>query len=65
MNRVRITGILLMILGIILAFSFENDLTDFLMGLFIGSGVVFLITGRTTPNRTNKITFKKSSIRED
>ncbi len=53
MNRVRITGILLIILGIILACSFENDLADFFMAIFMVSGVIFLITGRIKSKRIN------------
>jgi hypothetical protein len=49
MNRTRIIGLLLVTAGIILnQLELENDLADFLMGLFVGAGLVFLITGRIT-----------------
>lgn len=47
MNRIRVIGLLLVATGIILNnLDLENDLTDFLMGLFVGSGIVLLISGR-------------------
>ena len=46
MNRIRIIGLIMLIIGIILHFSFENDGTDFLIGILAGGGIILLITGR-------------------
>ena len=46
MNRIRIIGLIILIIGIILQFSFENDGTDFLTGLLIGGGIGLLMTGQ-------------------
>ena len=46
MNRIRIIGLIMLIVGIVLQFSFENDGTDFLTGLLVGGGIALLITGQ-------------------
>ena len=46
MNRIRIIGLIMLIIGIVLQFSFENDGTDFLTGLLAGGGIGLLITGQ-------------------
>ena len=46
MNRIRIIGLIMLIIGIILRFSFENDGTDFLTGFLVGGGIGLLLTGR-------------------
>jgi hypothetical protein len=46
MNRIRIIGLIMLIIGIILQFSFENDGTDFLKGFLVGGGITLLITGQ-------------------
>ena len=46
MNRIRIIGLIMLIIGIVLQFSFENDGTDFLTGLLVGGGIGLLITGQ-------------------
>lgn len=46
MNKIRILGLILLIIGIILQYSLENDGTDFLTGLFVGGGIGLLLTGR-------------------
>ena len=46
MNRIRIIGSIMLIIGIILHFSFENDGTDFLTGFLVGGGIGLLLTGR-------------------
>ena len=54
MNRTRVIGLLLVASGIILKqLELENDLTDFLMGLFIGAGLILLITGRLKSKSSN------------
>ena len=39
MNKTRIFGIAIIMIGIISIFSFENDLTEFISGILIGLGV--------------------------
>ena len=56
MNRIRIIGLIMLIIGIILQFSFENDIADFLTGLLVGGGIALLITGQ--------IKSKKKSLSE-
>ena len=46
MNRIRIIGLILLIIGIILPLAFENDETDFLCGLLVGGGIGLFITGQ-------------------
>jgi hypothetical protein len=46
MNKTRIIGFVLFTIGVILQLTLENDLTDFLSGLFIGGGIGLLVTGR-------------------
>ncbi|WP_165929317.1 hypothetical protein [Flavobacterium hiemivividum] len=53
MNRVRIIGLVLVIIGIILHLSFENDGIDFLTGAFVGGGVTLLFTGQFKLKKTN------------
>ena len=45
MNRIRIIGLILLVIGIILHFSFENDGADFLTGFLVGGGIALLLTG--------------------
>ena len=49
MNSIRIIGLLMVVLGIFLHFSFENEGINFLTGLLVGGGVALLITGRIVP----------------
>lgn len=46
MNRIRIIGLVLLIIGVVLHFSFDNGGADFLKGLLIGGGAALLITGQ-------------------
>ncbi|PYE83202.1 hypothetical protein DFQ11_101634 [Winogradskyella epiphytica] len=46
MNRTRIIGLILLIIGAILPFTVETDLTDFVTGLLIGIGIALLIIGK-------------------
>ncbi|WP_157662559.1 MULTISPECIES: hypothetical protein [unclassified Winogradskyella] len=46
MNTKRIVGLLLVATGIILnRLNLENDFADFFMGIFVGAGVVLLMSG--------------------
>jgi hypothetical protein len=46
MNKIRIIGLVLLIVGIIIQFALENDATDFISGLLIGGGIGLVITGK-------------------
>jgi hypothetical protein len=46
MNKVRTIGLIMLLIGIIIQYTFENDGIDFLTGLLTGSGIVLLITGK-------------------
>jgi hypothetical protein len=46
MDRIRIIGLILLIIGVILPFAFENDGTDFFCGLLVGGGIGLFITGQ-------------------
>jgi len=47
MNRIRIIGLIILLIGIIIQFSFDNDGTDFITGFLVGGGIGLLITGKT------------------
>lgn len=53
MNRIRIIGIVMLIIGIVSPLLFKNEGLDFVAGLIGGVGIVLLITGR--------ISFKKKA----
>lgn len=46
MNKTRIIGIILLIIGAGINYFFENDGTDFFSGLLIGLGFGLILTGR-------------------
>ena len=46
MNKTRILGVVMLIIGIILFYSFANDGIDFIFGLLVGAGLLLTITGR-------------------
>ncbi len=46
MNRIRIIGLIMLIIGILLQFPFNNDGSDFLSGLLLGAGIPLLILGK-------------------
>jgi len=45
MNKTRIFGITIIVIGIISFFSFENDLTGFISGILIGLGIGIIVSG--------------------
>jgi hypothetical protein len=47
MNKIRIIGIVLLVVGIITPFNLENDATDFISGLLIGAGIGLVLTGKS------------------
>ncbi|MFD0837574.1 hypothetical protein ACFQ0I_17485 [Mariniflexile aquimaris] len=46
MNKIRIIGLVILVIGIIIQFTLENDATDFISGLLIGAGIGLLLTGK-------------------
>ncbi|MBW8244479.1 hypothetical protein K1F50_16850 [Muricauda oceani] len=46
MNKVRIIGLLILLVGIVIRFVLKNDTLDFLSGLFVGLGIGLIIVGR-------------------
>ena len=44
MNKKIIIGITFLLIGIVIYLNYENDLTGFLSGFFIGGGVVLLLS---------------------
>ena len=46
MNKIKIIGLILLIVGVVIHFSSENDGTDFFTGLMIGVGIGLFFTGR-------------------
>ena len=53
MNKFRIYGIVIILLGIIIIYSFSFDGIEFIAALFFGVGIGMLLTGRITSK--NKI----------
>lgn len=53
MNKIRIIGLVILIVGIIIQFALEDDALDFISGLLIGGGVGLLITGKVGRPRNN------------
>ncbi|WP_161804640.1 MULTISPECIES: hypothetical protein [Lacinutrix] len=48
MNKTRIIGLVLLVIGIIIQFTLENDATDFISGVLIGIGIGLVITGKVS-----------------
>lgn len=48
MNKIRIIGALLLIIGAVIQFTINNDLGDFICAIAVSSGVLLLITGKTS-----------------
>jgi len=47
MNKNRLIGISLLIIGIILMNTIDNDLSSFISGILIGIGGILTISGKT------------------
>ena len=45
-NNVRVIGLVCVVIAISLPFLFDNDGSDFAIGLLIGFGIIVLITGK-------------------
>lgn len=48
MNKFRIYGIMIILIGIIIKYSFSIDGIEFISALFFGTGIGMLLTGRIT-----------------
>jgi len=46
MNKIRIIGLVTIVIGIVIKFALENDATDFISGILIGAGAGLLLTGK-------------------
>jgi len=46
MNKVRILGLVLLIIGTIAKFTLENDMIDFISGGLVGGGIALLLNGQ-------------------
>jgi len=45
MSKVRIIGLLILIVGIVIRFILKNDTMDFITGLLVGLGIGLAIVG--------------------
>lgn len=45
MNKTRIIGLVILVIGIVIIFVIENDAIDFISGMLIGAGIGVLLTG--------------------
>lgn len=48
MNRIKIIASILLVIGVVLPFLFENDTIDLFAGILIGLGVGLIISNRIT-----------------
>lgn len=55
MNRIRITGLVLIVIGLILPYILQNDIMDFFTGLLIGLGVGLLFIGKIKKTNTKHV----------
>jgi Cu/Ag efflux pump CusA len=53
MNKSTIIGIALLLICILLYFSFENDITDLLIGFCSSGGIILLLSGLLKNKPTN------------
>ncbi len=51
MIKIRIIGLVILIIGITIQFVLQNDVIDFISGIFTGGGIVLLITGRISKSQ--------------
>ena len=64
MNKIRIIGLLVLSVGIIIQFTLENDVTDFISGILIGGGIGLTLTGIIGKSKNNWI-LNLSKLRND
>lgn len=46
MNKTRIMGLLILLVGITVRFVLEKDMVDFISGLMVGLGIGLILVGR-------------------
>ncbi|WP_158254408.1 hypothetical protein [Tenacibaculum sp. SG-28] len=46
MNKTRILGLGILVVGIIISFTLENDAVNFISSLLIGAGIGLFLTGK-------------------
>ncbi|WP_157663275.1 hypothetical protein [Polaribacter sp. SA4-12] len=56
MNKTRIIGLMIMLVGITIHANLENDFTDFITGLLLAVGIIILVFGKTIFNKEKKTT---------
>ena len=54
MNKTRLIGLIIMIIGIVIHSKLENDLTDFITGFLLAAGIIILVSGKTIFNKRNR-----------
>jgi len=47
MNKIRVFGIAILVIGIIIMFKIDNDFYSFIGGFLIGIGIGLIISGKT------------------
>ena len=53
MNKTRIIGLIILVIGIILFYIYDGDAIGMIAGLLCGLGIGFLLTGRIKLNSYN------------
>ncbi|SFC83896.1 hypothetical protein SAMN04487907_109170 [Zunongwangia mangrovi] len=53
MNKIRITGIIFLIVGLALTYFLRNTEVYFFSGILIGIGLLWAITGKTKRTKKN------------
>ena len=48
MNKVRIIGIAILIIAVIIHFTLENDISEFISGFLFAGGIGLILSGKTT-----------------
>jgi hypothetical protein len=46
MNKTRIIGLVIIIIGIVIKYALENDATDFVSGILTGIGIGLILKGK-------------------
>lgn len=46
MNKIRYIGLAILVVGVIIQFTIDNDAIDFISGLLIGVGIGLLLTSK-------------------
>jgi hypothetical protein len=46
MNKIRIIGLVILLIGIVIKFAVKNDAIDFISGILFGAGIGLNMTGK-------------------